>query len=418
MSNSLTRLISFLERWVQLPNTLRALDAWARIHQTQIQNLSDSVFAQRAQLENSFAAKLAQLENSFAAKLAQLENSFATTLAQLENSFAAKLAQLENSFAAQTIRVESELSKISYGLSEERDALRRRDFELNNELNKRNTLLELGIPWLSDDPSLADDPEFLLLAFLYSALPSRIAIDVGANEGRLSKLLLETGYRVFAFEPYPPVLEKLRENLGENPEMTIFDCALGSRDTKLSLHIATVAKNVSIGDGSLYNTFRPHFVSEGVEFASQIEVNVRTLSSLFAEGALPKAISLLKIDTEGFDLEVIRGMGDLRPAVVQAEFWGDDFLFVRYEGETRPASSREIVSEMRSRGYWWNLIIFRIEGEFAIRFTSNLANAPKRAWGNILFFEHFDLFSIAHRWCQAALPRLQEVETPPKEASQ
>jgi FkbM family methyltransferase len=408
MSNFLARLASFLKRCVQLPNTVGALDAWARIHHTQLQNLFDSVSAQQAQLENSFTVKVAQLENSFAAREAQLENSFAAKVAQLKSSFAAKVAQLENSFAARATRVESELSKIWRALSEERDAVRRRDLELN----KRNLLLELGIPWLSDDPSLADDPEFLLMAYLYGVLPSRIAIDVGANEGRLSKILLQTGYRVFAFEPYPPVLEKLRETLGGNPEMTIFDCALGSQDTKLPLHVATVEKNVSIGDGSLYNTFRPHFVSEGVEFASQIDVNVRTLSSLVEEGALPDRISLLKIDTEGFDLEVIRGMGNLRPTVVQAEFWGDEFLFVRYEGESRPVSSGEIISEMRSRGYWWNLIIFRIEGEYDIRFTSNLANAPMRAWGNILFFEDFNLFSMAYRWCQAALPRLQEAGNP------
>jgi hypothetical protein len=72
------------------------------------------------------------------------------------NSFAAKVAQLETSVAARATRVESELSKIWRALSEERDAVRRRDLEVN----KRNLLLELGIPWLSDDPSLADDPEF------------------------------------------------------------------------------------------------------------------------------------------------------------------------------------------------------------------------------------------------------------------
>lgn len=277
-----------------------------------------------------------------------------------------------------------------------------------NRVTRLESLLELGIPWLSDDSSLADDPEFLLMAYLYAVLPSRVAIDVGANEGRLSRLLLETGYRVFAFEPYPPILEKLRENLGGNPEMTIFNCALGSQNTKLPLHIATVEKNKLIGDGSLYNTFKPHFLSEGVAYKSEIEVIVRTLSSLIDEGAVPKEVSLLKIDTEGYDLEVIRGMGNLHPAVVEAEFWGDEFLFVRYEKENRPVSSGAIISEMRSRGYWWNLIIFRIEGEYAIHFTANLASAPKRAWGNIFFFEEFDVFSTAYRWCQAALPRLQD----------
>jgi FkbM family methyltransferase len=275
---------------------------------------------------------------------------------------------------------------------------------------KINQLLDFAGPWISEDLDLPNDPEFLLLAYLYNFLPTRSAIDVGANEGRLTELLLQAGYRVYAFEPFPPVAAKLRARFGSNPQLELFEMALGSSDTHLPLYVATETADSKIGDETLYNTFKPHFVREGLEFQSTIEVPVRSIESLVRERQLPDDIGLLKIDAEGFDLEVIRGLGNLRPSVVQTEFWGEEFVFLRKTERELPGSGQEIIQEMRSRSYQWNLIIFRIEGETPIRFTTNLSNPPKRAWGNIFFFSDFDHFQSAFQWCRFALPRLQILE--------
>jgi hypothetical protein len=93
-------------------------------------------------------------------------------------------------------------------------------------------------------------------------------------------------------------------------------------------------------------------------------------------------------------------------ALVQTEFWGDDFLFVRNEKNRENfVSSNEIIREMRKRDYFWNIIVFRMEAESCVRFGANLASAPKRAWGNMLFFLHHNLFLEALLWCQGTLPR-------------
>jgi hypothetical protein len=136
-------------------------------------------------------------------------------------------------------------------------------------------------------------------------------------------------------------------------------------------------------------------------------VPVRTVSSLVSEGALPPDIGILKIDTEGFDLEVIRGLETHAPTVVLTEFWGEDFLFARHQtGSSRPVSATDIIAEMRQRKYHWHLIFFRIEGEYVIRLASSFANAPRKAWGNIVFFCNYQIFQEAFTWCRAALPRM------------
>ena len=51
--------------------------------------------------------------------------------------------------------------------------------------------------------------------------------------------------------------------------------------------------------------------------------------------------------------------------------------------------------------------MFRVEAKNYVRFATNLADAPKAAWGNMLFFRDHNLFLEALRWCQGALTRFQ-----------
>jgi FkbM family methyltransferase len=58
---------------------------------------------------------------------------------------------------------------------------------------------------------------------------------------------------------------------------------------------------------------------ERLEGASQfrhsrsMRVECRSLESLVAEGVLPAAVGILKTDTEGHDVGVLRGLGAMRP---------------------------------------------------------------------------------------------------------
>src|ERR1035437_7210665 len=74
------------------------------------------------------------------------------------------------------------------------------------------------------------NPELGLMSFLYSHLPGRKAMDIGAHIGEVSSCLLKTGYEVYAFEPYPPNYTHLRERLEGHKAFHAFNIALGAVD--------------------------------------------------------------------------------------------------------------------------------------------------------------------------------------------
>ena len=111
-----------------------------------------------------------------------------------------------------------------------------------------------------------------------------VFVDVGANAGAYSLRALSRGMKVFSFEPNPENVRLLKRNAALNDlSIEVFDYALGESEgrAKLSQNGATSRIGGEI---------------EGMEVA------VRTLDSL----QLPK-VDLLKIDVEGYELEVLRG---------------------------------------------------------------------------------------------------------------
>jgi FkbM family methyltransferase len=274
---------------------------------------------------------------------------------------------------------------------------------LVQELHRRNPREVIRVnPDLTDTWAL-ENPEAALMAYLYSFLPDRTAIDVGANIGDFSCALLQAGYEVFAFEPFMPVYDQMKDRLGQRKSFHAFPLALGSASETKDLYIATdQSSNQLYGRGDLFSTLVKHSMPEDLVFTDQVSVPVQTLQEMHETAMLPNKVSLVKIDTEGHDLEVIRGMGDQRYPVVVTEFWDHKIPFaqsgVDYTLET-------LVSEMRSRGYYWHLVIYRVWGDAeTIRFYCNSPKSVDRSWGNVFFFQDWKVFEAALHWCSAALP--------------
>lgn len=128
--------------------------------------------------------------------------------------------------------------------------------------------------------------------------------DVGACVGTYACLVarrLSSG-RVVAFEPEPTNRRRLRENLSAN--------APGDR-----WKISPAALSDVDGSGNLAS----EFVEEGgghhylTESGDGIPVEVRRGESLVAAGT--PAPDVLKVDVQGAELRVLRGMGDVLPSV-------------------------------------------------------------------------------------------------------
>jgi FkbM family methyltransferase len=249
----------------------------------------------------------------------------------------------------------------------------------------------------------ATNPELGLMSFLYSHLPGRKAIDIGAHIGEVSNCLLKTGFEVYAFEPYPPSYTRLSERLKDYPAFRAFNLALGATDGELPLYLVTDLSNGrSFDDPTVFHGLARHGMPEGLSFHETVQVPVKRLAELHKSGLLPDDISLVKIDTEGYDLEVIRGMEDHRYPVVSVEFWDTRIPFAS-DGLLYTVES--MVREMARRSYPWYIVLYRVWGQNQTAFFCNHDQPVPGSWGNLFFFRDHDTFQHAQQWCAAVLPR-------------
>jgi FkbM family methyltransferase len=267
--------------------------------------------------------------------------------------------------------------------------------KIHEDVNRKNSIL-------ITDPKYFQDIDIELVTYLYSYLPNNFAIDIGANKGDVSSRLLQAGYHVYAFEPFLPVFEKLNVRLSDNSNFHAFALALGSANETRDLHIATDrTESKMYQDSTCYSSLMQHSLSEGLEFTGIVPVEVRTLESLHNSLELPKEIGLVKIDTEGFDLEVIRGMGSYNYPVVVAKFWDANFPFGRSGALNH---LQDLVAEMRIRNYQWHIVIYRVWGIHDISYYCNSSYSIDNSSGNVFFFQDYQVFSQALKWCSSVMP--------------
>jgi FkbM family methyltransferase len=134
--------------------------------------------------------------------------------------------------------------------------------------------------------------------------PGLVCVDVGANHGSTIELL-RTVLReptIHAFEPNPAAFEVLKKRYGGSPQTSLVNVGVG--DTKGTLTLNAVANHTLNSFLPLTTNGRASF---GVHDAPHpIHVPVLVLADYAAEHRL-STIDLLKIDTQGFELHVLRG---------------------------------------------------------------------------------------------------------------
>jgi len=151
-----------------------------------------------------------------------------------------------------------------------------------------------------------------------------LVLDVGANTGQFAQSLRrEIGYagRIISFEPVSSVFEKLQASTANDPAWSAMQCALGSEDSELAINVSESTVFSSFLQSSTYlsNQFGSSSVSSRRE-----QVQVRRLDKYLQEllgPDLAQARIFLKMDTQGFDLEVFAGATGIldRIFVLQSE---------------------------------------------------------------------------------------------------
>jgi FkbM family methyltransferase len=135
--------------------------------------------------------------------------------------------------------------------------------------------------------------------------PGDIAFDIGAHVGNRVRAWRRLGARVVAVEPQPDCLRVLRLFFGRDPGVTIVPAAVGAEPGRARLSVSTATPTVSSMSPQWIGT-----VSEDERFARinwdfSLDVPVTTLDELIARHGEP---AFCKIDVEGFEVDVLRGL--------------------------------------------------------------------------------------------------------------
>ena len=129
-----------------------------------------------------------------------------------------------------------------------------------------------------------------------------LVIDVGANVGQFGDSLREDGYRgrIVSFEPIRAVYETLAAKAAKDGNWEAHHCGMGAEAGTAELHVSGLSVYSSIQN--LTSAAKEHDSRMAVDHVEQIEI--RTLDEVM-EGMQGK--TLLKIDTQGYERQVLEG---------------------------------------------------------------------------------------------------------------
>lgn len=133
----------------------------------------------------------------------------------------------------------------------------------------------------------------------FSSYELKTFFDVGANVGEYVDHIQKCFPKaeIWCFEPISATFEVLKSNIkGQN--VNCYQIGLGSEKTEIEISIDQNSRSDMNSLVNVVRTNNPDLVTETIQ--------IRTLDDFCSEHSISK-IDYLKIDTEGYDLEVLKG---------------------------------------------------------------------------------------------------------------
>lgn len=169
-----------------------------------------------------------------------------------------------------------------------------------------------------------------------------IVLDVGANTGQFGRQLRSLGYtgQIISFEPLSTAYATLHELSQNDSSWRTHNFALGDSNGSAMINIAGNSQSSSLLD------MLPTHVAHAPEsaYTGQEKIEIKTLDSIFS-GLCPEDKNIyLKIDTQGYEQNVIKGAQESMRFIdtVQLEM----SLAPLYQGELLLAGHTQLFSQL------------------------------------------------------------------------
>ena len=161
--------------------------------------------------------------------------------------------------------------------------------------------------------------------------PDDLVFDIGAHVGNRSRSWAGLGAKVVAVEPQADLAVWLRWLFKGRDEIEVIETALGAEPGHASMHIDPTNPTVTTLSSDWIDNVTKTDGFKDVAWKAPVVVPVTTLDRLISKHGLP---SFCKIDVEGFEAEVLKGLSqpikalsiEFLPAALDVAFESIDLL--------------------------------------------------------------------------------------------
>ncbi|MBX3042461.1 MAG: FkbM family methyltransferase [Candidatus Kapabacteria bacterium] len=171
-----------------------------------------------------------------------------------------------------------------------------------------------------------------------------VLFDVGANVGLYGHSVRHHGFRgkILSFEPQKNAFDKLKDLSSGDGLWSVFNYGLGSENSSAKINISANSVSSSIlKSGSNLQDICPDADYIGTE-----TIEIKRLDEVAAEICKPEDNFFVKVDTQGFELQVVQGAGKVLDQIVGFQL--EMSLIELYQGEK---TILEIINYMDEIGY-------------------------------------------------------------------
>lgn len=168
-----------------------------------------------------------------------------------------------------------------------------------------------------------------------------ILFDIGAHHGETIKLFLNNlrVKKIYSFEASPKNFGILEKNITayKNKKIEIFNYGLGDITSKKYINHTLESSSSSI---NRFNSSSKYFkkklkvlkISKIENYSKKILIKINTLDQIIKKKNIKK-IDILKIDTEGYEFNILKGLSKLNKIVrfIYFEHHYDDMIIKNYK---------------------------------------------------------------------------------------
>lgn len=190
----------------------------------------------------------------------------------------------------------------------------------------------------------------LRFGFMLAERKVNLVLDVGANTGQFGELLRHIGYRgrIVSFEPLRAARAHLQKRAASDPLWELApQAAIGAEEGEIDLHVA----GNSVSSSVLQMLDSHTSVAPESSYVAVERVPIKRLDTLAMPYLTPDSTLFLKVDTQGYERQVLKGSPQLLARAVGCQL---EMSFAPlYEGQVE---YQQLLAEMLNAGMeLWDL---------------------------------------------------------------